>query len=102
MLVRKKEAARGVSLSRMCALIATDPRWRTDTSGTPPRDAAEIVRTTIHRVSEGVLRIKWHWVLRDSTSAAATSVGKSVVEPRPPRFGLRLQLRVKIPSCEKR
>ena len=29
-----------------------------NTSGTPPRDAAKIVRTTIHRVTVGVLKIK--------------------------------------------
>ena len=29
-----------------------------NTSGTPPRDAAKTVRTTIHRVSVGVLRIE--------------------------------------------
>ena len=29
-----------------------------NTSGNPPRDAAKTVRTTIHRVSGGVLRIK--------------------------------------------
>ena len=35
-----------------------------NTSGTPPSDAAKIVRTTIRRVSVGVLRIKfWHLVL---------------------------------------
>ena len=37
---------------------------RFNTSGTPPRDAAMIVRKTIHRVFVGVLRIKfWHMVL---------------------------------------
>ena len=36
---------------------------RDNTSGTPPRDSAKMVRTTIHRVSVGVLRIKlWHLV----------------------------------------
>ena len=30
----------------------------TNTSGTPPRDPAKMVRTTIHCVSVGVLRIK--------------------------------------------
>ena len=33
-----------------------------NTSGTPPRDAAKRIRTTIHRVSVGVLRIKLHLV----------------------------------------
>ena len=33
-----------------------------NTSGNPPRDAAKIVRTTIYRVSVGVLRIKFHLV----------------------------------------
>ena len=33
-----------------------------NTSGGPPRDAAKIVRTTIHRVFVGVLRIKFHLV----------------------------------------
>ena len=34
-----------------------------NTSGNPPRDAAKIVHTTVHRVSFGVLRIKlWHLV----------------------------------------
>ena len=34
-----------------------------NTSGNPPRDAAKAVRTTIHRVSVGVLRIEfWHMV----------------------------------------
>ena len=31
---------------------------RTNTSGIPPRGAAKIVRTTTHRVSVGVLRIR--------------------------------------------
>ena len=33
-----------------------------NTRGTPPRNAAKIVRTTNHRVSVGVLRIKLHVV----------------------------------------
>ena len=33
-----------------------------NSSGTPPGDASKIVRTTIHRVSAGVLKIKLHLV----------------------------------------
>ena len=38
-------------------------RAQSNTSANPPRDAAKTVRTTIHRVSVGVLRIKLHVVL---------------------------------------
>ena len=36
--------------------------WTSNTSGTPPRDAAKMVSTTTLRVSVGVLRIKLHLV----------------------------------------
>ena len=40
------------------SLLLTD-----NTSGNPPRDATKMIRTTIHRVSVGVFRIKfWHLV----------------------------------------